>query len=74
MSILIKTVSVTADYCFGPEPLRLTKLEKVNFLFAPNGTGKSTISRALALQPEALDDRLSWNTAPTRLKIGRAHV
>ncbi len=65
----IRAITVEADYCFGPEPLKLDELEKVNFLFAPNGTGKTTISAALARQPEAEDERRYWPTAPTQLRI-----
>ena len=69
MSSLIKTICVEADYCFSPEPLRLEKLGKVNFLFAPNGTGKTTISRALSLQPAAIEHRREWAVASTQLRI-----
>lgn len=65
----ITTISVEADYCFGPGPLRLNQLGKVNFIFAPNGAGKSTISKALAEQPIDPTERENWSVAPTDLKI-----
>lgn len=46
--VAVKTITVSANYCFGENPLRLSNLAKVNFIFAPNGSGKTTISNALA--------------------------
>lgn len=65
----IKRITVAADYCFGPEPLRLENLAKVNFVFAPNGTGKTTISNALMLQPDCLEARRSRKRATGQLPI-----
>lgn len=65
----VETVTVSADYCFGDSPLRLSNLGKVNFIFAPNGSGKTTISSALANQPTAPDEKAVWSVAPTDLPI-----
>jgi|GEM_PF-1938591 len=65
----IQNISVNANYCFGVDPLRLENLGKVNFIFAPNGSGKTTISKALAAQPIDLNERASWTVAPTELPI-----
>lgn len=65
----IKKISVTADYCFGTQPLVLENLSKVNFVFAQNGSGKTTISNALAGQPSDTPARVAWPTAATPLPI-----
>lgn len=65
----IKTIKVEADYCFGAEGLEIPNLTKVNFIFAPNGSGKTTISRELAKQPEEPEQRRLWPVAPTTLPI-----
>lgn len=62
-------ILISAPYCFGDQPLELTGLSKINFIFAPNGSGKTTISNALAAQPEDSEDRKIWSTAPTSLSI-----
>lgn len=62
-------IRVTADYCFGSSPLVLTNLAKVNFIHAPNGSGKTTISNALSLQPPDPDSRLTWQVAATDTSI-----
>lgn len=65
----IDSISVNADYCFGKAPLKLDKLGKVNFIFASNGSGKTTISSALSQQPEDPQLRTGWSVAPTDLPI-----
>lgn len=65
----IKKISVTADYCFGTQPLVLENLSKVNFIFAQNGSGKTTISNTLAGQPSDAPARVAWTTAATPLPI-----
>lgn len=65
----IQAITVAAEHCFGPDPLRLEELAKVNFVFAPNGSGKTTISKALSEQPSDPSDRQLWPVAPTDLAI-----
>lgn len=65
----ISKIRVNASYCFGDEPLELNNLGKVNFIFAANGSGKSTISSALAGQPSNPTERRSWDVADTDLTI-----
>lgn len=65
----IETITVDAPYCFGDVPLKLDHLAKVNFIFAPNGSGKTTISKALAEQPDDPTERAAWPVAPTDLPI-----
>ena len=65
----ISKIQVKASYCFGDKPLELNDLGKVNFIFAANGSGKTTISAALAGQPTDPTERSSWNVADTDLTI-----
>lgn len=69
LKLTIQILSVSADYCFGTDPLVLQNLSKVNFIFAPNGSGKTTISNALADQPTSSTARSSWPTAATTFPI-----
>ncbi|MET4580797.1 wobble nucleotide-excising tRNase [Conyzicola nivalis] len=62
-------IRVAAEYCFGSTPLELTNLAKVNFIHAPNGSGKTTISNALSHQPLDPDSRLTWQIAATDTSI-----
>lgn len=66
---MIKRITVDAPYCFGNQPLVLEGLAKVNFVFAPNGSGKTTISNALMGQPDDPVERSKWPVAPTDLRI-----
>src|SRR5699024_6495175 len=36
LKLTIQVLSVSAEYCFGSDPLVLQNLSKVNFIFAPN--------------------------------------
>ena len=65
----IDRIEVDAPYCFGDAPLVFDDLGLVNFIFAPNGSGKTTISRQLAKQPEDVEERKRWPTAKTNLAI-----
>ncbi|BDR54494.1 hypothetical protein KIMH_06050 [Bombiscardovia apis] len=65
----INKIQISAPFCFGNNPLMLDNLGKVNFVFAPNGSGKTTISNALAEQPKETEKRRRWGTAPTTLAI-----
>lgn len=65
----VQNITVTANYCFGDSPLQLQGLGKVNFIFAPNGSGKTTVSSALASQPIDPQTRMHWAIAPTELLI-----
>lgn len=66
---MIKDIAIHAPHCFGTAPLPLTDLGPANFIFAPNGSGKTTISRTLAQQPASLTERATWQVAPTTLSI-----
>ena len=67
--MIINRILVRANYCFGANPLELNNLGKVNFIFASNGSGKTTISKALSRQPKDPVDRESWSVAPTDLPV-----
>jgi wobble nucleotide-excising tRNase len=47
----------------------LANLAKVNFIHAPNGSGKTTISNALSRQPLDPDSRSRWQIATTATSI-----
>jgi len=65
----LQKISVSADYCFGDNPIQFSELAKVNFVYAPNGSGKTTISNALARQPTDAKERLEWPIAETDILI-----
>jgi len=65
----LNEISVSAEYCFGNAPLTLRDLAKVNFVHAPNGSGKTTISNALSHQPLDPEARLTWHVAATETTI-----
>lgn len=68
-NVTVTTLSVDAEYCFGPEPCVLSNLARVNFVFAPNGSGKTTMSNALVEQPLDAGERATWKVAPSELPI-----
>ncbi|RSZ61183.1 hypothetical protein EAH68_14580 [Corynebacterium hylobatis] len=63
---MLEQVTITGGACFGPTPLTIAGFNRVNFTFGPNGSGKTTISRAFAgherihLSPQ-WDDGLSMD-------------
>lgn len=67
--MVLSEIRVTAEYCFGESPMVLDNLAKVNFVHAPNGSGKTTISNALSRQPIDPDLRSSWQIATTKKSI-----
>lgn len=66
---MITEITIHAPYCFGTEPLKISNLGAANFLFAPNGSGKTTISTALSHQPDTEKERRAWPIAPTPIPI-----
>lgn len=66
---MLEQLTITGGACFGPAPLVLKPLQRVNFFFGPNGSGKTTISRALHGSHEATTD-LHWDdSAPLAIKV-----
>lgn len=53
---MIKKVDLSGTPCFAPGAV-LKDLKKVNFIFGPNGTGKTSITRILSEGPD--DDRIT---------------
>ena len=53
---MITEVDLDGTPCFAPGA-KLTGLKKVNFIFGPNGTGKTSITRILSEGPD--DDRIT---------------
>lgn len=44
---MLEKLKITGAACFGATPLELDGLKQINFFFGSNGSGKTTISRAL---------------------------
>ena len=53
---MIEEVDLSGTPCFAPGAA-LKDLKKVNFIFGPNGTGKTSITRILSEGPD--DDRIT---------------
>lgn len=57
---MLREVKIVGGTCFGDSPLSITGLKTASFFYGPNGSGKTTISRAFAgygslqLEPEWL--------------------
>ncbi|WP_161970227.1 AAA family ATPase [Dermabacter sp. HSID17554] len=55
---MLREVKIVGGACFGERPLTITDLKPASFFYGPNGSGKTTISRAFAgygslqLEPE----------------------
>lgn len=45
---MLYEMKISGGACFGREPLCISGLQPINFIFGPNGSGKTTISRAFA--------------------------
>lgn len=64
---MLRQLTITGGACFGNAPLALDGIKKVNFFFGPNGSGKTTISRALAGHP-SLTTQPTWHDG-SNLKV-----
>ena len=56
---MITEVDLSGTPCFAPGTT-LKNLKKVNFIFGPNGTGKTSITRILSKGPD--DPRITRST------------
>lgn len=45
---MLQGFEIVGGACFGGDPLGITDLKRVNYFYGPNGSGKTTISRAFA--------------------------
>ena len=63
---MITEVDLSEVPCFA-SGAKLTKLNKVNFVFGPNGTGKTSITRILSAGPD--DSRITRDTEPSNREI-----
>lgn len=66
---MLEQLTITGGACFGATPLVLKPLQRVNFFFGPNGSGKTTISRALDGQDAATADFVWHDAAPLTIKV-----
>lgn len=66
---MLQQMQILGGACFGDSPLTISHLNKVNFFFGPNGSGKTTISRAFAGY-ERLVMQPKWNDSiPMNIKV-----
>lgn len=66
---MLEQLTITGGACFGTTPLVLKPLQRANFFFGPNGSGKTTISRALDGNNEATASYIWHDTAPLTIKV-----
>lgn len=66
---MLESLTITGGACFGTTPLELKPLRRVNFFFGPNGSGKTTISRALDGSHEASAGFVWHDSAPLAIKV-----
>ncbi len=64
---MIASLEIAAAPCFGSRPFTIGPLAQVSFLFGANGSGKTTISRALA-DPTRRGGTIAWD--PAGLPLG----
>lgn len=55
---MINKISIKNVATYGESPEELDGLEKINFVYGANATGKTTISRAIANDPDYTEDYL----------------
>lgn len=61
---MLQHMRLVGGACFGDDPLTVSNLQAVNFIFGPKGSGKTTISRAFAVL-----NLWTWNiTGVTRFR------
>ena len=63
---MITEVDLSGTPCFAPEA-ELKGLKKVNFIFGPNGTGKTSITRILSQGPD--DSRIKLSNESSNREI-----
>ena len=63
---MITEVDLSGTPCFAPEAA-LKDLKKVNFVFGPNGTGKTSITRILSQGPD--DSRITRTNESSNREI-----
>ncbi len=57
---MIESVEISQEASYGPEPEHFSDLDRLNFLFGSNGSGKTTISRVIADESSYPTCRVTW--------------
>lgn len=57
---MLESLTLSGIECFGRVPLELDQLRQATFIFGANGSGKTSISRALADSERAQWDAATW--------------
>lgn len=66
---MLEQLKISGGACFGDDPLSLSTFAAVNFFFGSNGSGKTTISRALSGQ-DSLTTHCTWDdSVPMTVKV-----
>ena len=66
---MLQSSQLTGGACFGGGPLNISDLKAVNFFFGPNGSGKTTISRAFAGDEQLALDHTWSDSVPMTPKV-----
>lgn len=56
---MIREIELSGLPCFGTD-MKLSDLTTINYIFGPNGSGKTTISRSLAKYNPADNSYVFW--------------
>lgn len=66
---MLEKLTITGGACFGDDPFEVEGFQRINFFFGSNGSGKTTISRALNGYG-ALSAQPSWSDGtPLKLRV-----
>ncbi|WP_211439305.1 AAA family ATPase [Corynebacterium glutamicum] len=65
---MISEISLAGLPCFGVDTV-LSDLTTINYIFGPNGSGKTTISQSLAVYDPASSSSVRWEQQPNTIKV-----
>ena len=66
---MIASLELVSAPCFGSQGVTIGPLDQVNFIFGANGSGKTTISRALADSARYAGSTIAWDPAGIPLGV-----